>query len=179
MKQYSYSYGTYHCKQQICSILTHCGPHGRYVTFPLKMWWTGCQISDFWDTLGLNGLYTALAPNSLRPAAGYSILVVCLWTSLLSCPTLNEWGFVRLWAVCVCVWAASLISARFVTFRKESVITERKNILGKIWFFQNYCWTIYPMFLRTFFSEKDDVVRETKIVPREKIQWKWKKLWGK
>jgi hypothetical protein len=21
-----------------CSCLTHCGPHGRYVTFPLKIW---------------------------------------------------------------------------------------------------------------------------------------------
>jgi hypothetical protein len=51
-------------------------------------------------------------------------------TSLLSRPTLNEWDFVRLQAVCVCT--ASLISARFVTFRKESVITEQKNILGKI-----------------------------------------------
>jgi hypothetical protein len=27
----------------------------------------------------LNGLYTALAPNSLRATAGYAILVVCLW----------------------------------------------------------------------------------------------------
>jgi hypothetical protein len=32
--------------------------------------------------LGLNGLYTALEPNSLRPAAGYPILVVCLWISV-------------------------------------------------------------------------------------------------
>jgi hypothetical protein len=28
----------------------------------------------------------------------------------------------------------------------------------------------YPMFSRTFFSEIDDFLRETKIVPREKIQ---------
>jgi hypothetical protein len=28
----------------------------------------------------------------------------------------------------------------------------------------------------TFFSENDDCVRETKIVLREKIQWKWNKL---
>jgi hypothetical protein len=27
--------------------LTHCELHSRYVTFPLKMWWTGRQISDF------------------------------------------------------------------------------------------------------------------------------------
>jgi DNA/RNA-binding protein KIN17 len=29
-------------------------------------------------------------------------------------------------------------------------------------------WENYSMFLRTFFSEKDDFERETKIVPREK-----------
>jgi hypothetical protein len=52
-------------------------------------------------------------------------MVIPYVTSLLSRPTLNEWVFVRLQAVCV--WAASLISARFVTFRKESVITERKK----------------------------------------------------
>jgi hypothetical protein len=51
-------------------------------------------------------------------------------TSLLSRPTINEWGFVCLQAVCV--WAASLNSARSVMFQKESVITERKYILGKI-----------------------------------------------
>jgi hypothetical protein len=46
-------------------------------------------------------------------------------TSLLSRPTLNEWGFVHLQAVCVCVWATSLIHN--VTFRKESVITDQKK----------------------------------------------------
>jgi hypothetical protein len=85
-------------------------------------------------------------------------------TSLLSRPILNEWFFVCLQAVCVS--AVSLI--RNVTFQKESVITEQKNILGKIRFFQNYCRAIYPMFLWTFFSEKDDFVRETKIVTRKK-----------
>jgi hypothetical protein len=49
-------------------------------------------------------------------------------TSLLSRPTLNEWGLVRFQAVCVS--AVSLI--RNVTLRKERVITEQKNILGKI-----------------------------------------------
>jgi hypothetical protein len=29
------------------------------------------------------------------------------------------------------------------------------------------------------FGEKDDFVRETKIVPWEEIQWKWKKPRGK
>jgi hypothetical protein len=43
----------------------------------------------------------------------------------------------------------------------------KKKKSWKIWFFQNYCRTIYPMFLRTFFS-KNDFVRETKIVPWEK-----------
>jgi hypothetical protein len=51
-----------------------------------------------------------------------------------------------------------------------------KNISGKIWFFHNYCPTVYSMFLMTLFSENDDFVREIKIVPRGKIQWKWNKL---
>jgi hypothetical protein len=49
--------------------------------FPLKTWRTRRQISDFYDTLGLNELYTALVPYSLRPAEGYTILVVCLCIS--------------------------------------------------------------------------------------------------
>jgi hypothetical protein len=69
-----------------------------------------------------------MAPNSLRSAAGIlSSLFVYGYryvTLLLSHPMLNEWGFVRVQAVCVS--ALSLI--RNVTFRKESVITERKNI---------------------------------------------------
>jgi hypothetical protein len=49
-------------------------------------------------------------------------------TSLLSRPMLNEWCFVGLQAVCVP--AVNLI--RNVTFRKDSVFTERKDIFGKI-----------------------------------------------
>jgi hypothetical protein len=74
---------------------------------------------------------------------------ICYVTSPLSRPMLNEWA---LFIFKLCKWAVSLILS-FVTFRKERVITERWNILGKIWFFQNYCRTIYPTFL-TFFSEK-------------------------
>jgi hypothetical protein len=123
--------------------------------FPFKTWRTGHQISDFQDTLGLNGLHTALAPNSLRPAEGCLFMDIQYVTSLLSHPRLNAWGFVRLQAVCgQSVW----YSDSFITFRKESVIIERRNVLGMIWFFQNYCRTMYPMFLRTFFSENDDFV---------------------
>jgi hypothetical protein len=53
-----------------------------------------------------------------------------------------------------------------------------KNISGKIVFFQNYCQTIFPMPMRTFFSENDDFVRE-KLCCEKKIQWKWNKLRGK
>jgi hypothetical protein len=141
-----------------CPLLTHCGPHGRYVTFPLKMWWTGVRHLTF----KTRQAWTALEPNSLRPAAGYAILVVCLWVTVCDLAFITSYAkWLGLCSssrgcVCACVRAASLISARFVTFRKESVITKWKNILGKIWFFQNYCQTIYPMFLRTFFSENDD-----------------------
>jgi hypothetical protein len=121
--------------------------------------------------LGLNGLYTALAPNSCEACRRIRYLS-CLFmdiryvTSLLSQLRLREWLCSSWIKVCgESVWYAA---SAFVTFRKESVITEWKHILGTIWFFQNYCRTIYPMFLRTFFSENDDFVRETKIVPREK-----------
>jgi hypothetical protein len=54
-----------------------------------------------------------------------SLFVYGYWyvTSLLSRPTLNEWGFVRLQAVCVS--AVSLI--RNVMFQKESFSTEQKK----------------------------------------------------
>jgi hypothetical protein len=64
-------------------------------------------------------------------------------------------------------------------FHEEGVITEWKNISGKIWFFKNCCQTIYPMFLMTIFSENDDFVRETKIVPWEKNTVKVKEARGK
>jgi hypothetical protein len=50
--------------------------------------------------------------------------------------------------------------AFLITFHEKGVTTERKNISGKILLFQNY-----SMFLIIFFSEDDDFVRETKIVP--------------
>jgi hypothetical protein len=78
------------------------------------------------------------------------------------------------------VWVSRLIrSLRFVTFRKEGVITERKNISGKIWLFQNYCWTIYSMFLRTFSAKMTILWEKQKLCHEKKIQWKWNKLLGK
>jgi hypothetical protein len=86
-------------------------------------------------------------------------------TSLFSYLTPNENAF-------VCLQAVSQESSRqlaFLLMFREGVTTERKNISGKILLFQNCCRTIYPKFL-IFLSENDDFVRETKIVPREKIQ---------
>jgi hypothetical protein len=64
-------------------------------------------------------------------------------TSLLSRPTLNEWVFVRLQAVCV---------------SEVSQFDMQRNVSKGV----------LLMFLRTFFGEEDDFVRATKIVPREK-----------
>jgi hypothetical protein len=110
-----------------------------------------------------------------------SCLFMDIWyvTPLLLGPRLKKGPFVLFQGQAVYseseVWYAA---SRFVIFREERVITERKNISGKIWFFQNYCRTVYSMFLMTFFSE-NDFVRERKIVPWGKNTVKVKQAWGK
>jgi hypothetical protein len=78
----------------------------------------------------------------------------------------KEWAFICLDVKCVGQQSDTQLAFRNVL--KGGSYYWVKNISGKIWFFQNYCRTIYPMFLRTFFSKNDDCVRETKIVQRKK-----------
>jgi hypothetical protein len=80
--------------------------------------------------LGLNGLYTALAPSSLRPAAGYAILVVCLWISVcdLAFITYTKWMGLCSSSSYVCVCGQSVwYSARFITFQKECYYRAKKH----------------------------------------------------
>jgi hypothetical protein len=128
--------------------------------------------------LGLNGLYTALAPNSLRPAAGYAILVVCLWISVCDLSFItsySKWMGLCSSSSCVCLGSQSDLGWVRNVSKGECYYRAKKHFREDM-ILQNYCRTIYPMFLRTFFSENYYFLWETKIVPREKNTVKVKEV---
>jgi hypothetical protein len=152
------------------------------LVFGFTTWWTDDEPAFILLWLDLKALHIALCHHSLCGPRGWGLLVVFygyrILTLLLSGLRLKKVPFVLLTAKLFIVSQESHTQLAFHNVSRRGSYYWVKRHIREDLIFQNYCQTVYSMFLMTFFSENDDFVRE-KLCRENKITVKLKQAQGK